>query len=156
FHGETQPGVGARDISQFAVSRLGEDGAVYKAVEYAGPYIERLSVEDRLLFPLMSIDVGAKCGFVNPDEKTLAFAQAASGHPGFEILSNDPGTAYSEVVDIDVSKLEPQVACPPTVANVKPVGEVAGIEIQVAEVGGSTGGRLCDLRALAGRLKNRQ
>jgi 3-isopropylmalate/(R)-2-methylmalate dehydratase large subunit len=151
FYGQTQPGVGPRDISQFTVSRVGEDGAVYKAVEYAGPYIEGLSIEDRLLFPLMSIDMGAKCGFINPDEKTAAFAGAGISH-----LRNDPGTTYQQTIEIDVSKLEPQVACPPSVANVKPVQEVAGLEIQVAEVGGSTGGRLCDLRTLAAVFRNRQ
>ena len=57
-------------------SRVGEDGAVYKAIEYAGPYMKALSVEDRMLFPLMSIDVGGKCGFINPDEKTIAFAKS--------------------------------------------------------------------------------
>jgi homoaconitate hydratase family protein len=151
FHGRTQPGVGPRDISQFTVSRVGEDGAVYRAVEYAGPYIEGLSIEDRLLFPLMSIDMGAKCGFINPDEKTAAFAAADVSH-----LRNDPGTTYEQTIEIDVSQLEPQIACPPSVANVKPVQEVAGLEIQVAEVGGSTGGRLCDLRTLAAAFRNRQ
>ncbi|HEY7390321.1 MAG TPA: aconitase family protein, partial [Bryobacteraceae bacterium] len=56
FHGATQPGVTPRDVSQYLVGRLGEDGAVYKAVEYSGPYIEALEIEDRILFPLMSID----------------------------------------------------------------------------------------------------
>ena len=76
-------GVSPRDMSQYTVSRVGEDGAVYKAVEYAGPYIEGLSVEDRVLFPLMSIDVGAKCGYINPDEKTIAFAKSILGNKGF-------------------------------------------------------------------------
>jgi 3-isopropylmalate/(R)-2-methylmalate dehydratase large subunit len=155
FHGPTQPGVSARDVAQYLVGRLGEDGAVYQAVEYAGPYMEGLPVEDRMLFPLMSIDIGAKCGYVNPDAKTLAFAQSALGRQ-VAIPTNDPGTQYSRVLEIDVSKLEPQVACPPTVGNVKPVREVAGIEIQVAEVGGSTGGRLSDLRTLATAFRDRK
>jgi 3-isopropylmalate/(R)-2-methylmalate dehydratase large subunit len=155
FHGQAQTGVSPRDISQYTVSRVGEDGAVYKAVEYAGPYIEGLSVQDRVLFPLMSIDVGAKCGYINPDEKTIAFAKSMLGEKHFEIFTNDAGTKHHEVIDIDVSKLEPQVACPPTVGNVKPVGEVAGIPVDVAEVGGSTGGRLEDLRELAHFLQSR-
>src|SRR5579871_6205865 len=156
FHGRTQPGVGPRDISQYTVSRVGEDGAVYKAVEYGGPYIEGLSVQDRVLFPLMSIDVGAKCGYVNPDEKTVAYAKAMLPGKSYEVFTNDPGTKHHEVIDIDVSKLEPQVACPPTVGNVKPVGEVAGIQVDVAEVGGSTGGRLEDLRELAKFVKGKR
>jgi homoaconitate hydratase family protein len=156
FHGATRPGVGPRDISQYTVSRLGEDGAVYRAVEYGGPYIEGLSVQDRVLFPLMSIDVGAKCGYVNPDDKTAAYAKAMLPGKSYEIFANDPGTKHHEVIDIDVSKLEPQVACPPTVGNVKPVGEVAGIQIDVAEVGGSTGGRVEDLRELAHFLRGKR
>jgi homoaconitate hydratase family protein len=155
FHGQTQAGVTPRDVAQHLVGRLGEDGAVYKAVEYAGPYIEAMEIEDRILFPLMSIDIGAKCGYVNPDEKTLAFARLRSAAQDFEMQANDPDVTYCETLEIDVNTLEPQVACPPTVGNVKPVGEVAGVKIDVAEIGGSTGGRLCDLRTLAARLKGR-
>jgi len=156
FHGAAQPGVTPRDVAQHLVGRLGEDGAVYKAVEYAGPYIQAMEIQDRILFPLMSIDIGAKCGYVNPDEKTVAFARAHSGVKDFEMPVNDPGVSYCQTLEIDVSKLEPQVACPPTVGNVRPISEVAGIPIDVAEIGGSTGGRLCDLRTLAACLKGRQ
>ncbi|MBZ5579991.1 MAG: 3-isopropylmalate dehydratase large subunit [Acidobacteriia bacterium] len=156
FHGETGPGVGPRDVAQHMVSRIGEDGAVYRAVEYAGPYMEALSIEDRLLFPLMSIDIGAKCGFINPDDKTAAFARSFSPGRAFDLPRNDPGTKYTEVLEIDVSLLEPQIACPPTVGNVKPVGEIARVPVNVAEIGGSTGGRLCDLRQIAAVFRNRQ
>jgi hypothetical protein len=63
---------------------------------------------------------------------------------------------YERIVDIDVSRLEPQVACPPTVGNVKPIGEVEGVAIDIAEIGGSTGGRLVDLRVAADRLRGRR
>src|SRR5580704_15473744 len=109
FHGETGPAVMPRDISQYLVGKIGEDGAVYKAIEYAGPYIQALPVEDRMLFPLMSIDVGGKCGFINPDEKTIAFAKSFSGSTDFEMPVNDTRVAYKEALDIDVSMIEPQV-----------------------------------------------
>ena len=102
-----------------------------------------------MLFPLMSIDVGAKCGFVNPDAKTMAFAKAHSGAQDFDMPVNDPGTTYTRVLDIDVSKLGPQIACPPTVGNVRPIEEAVGIPVNIAEVGGSTGGRIEDIRMLA-------
>ena len=154
--GKTKPGVCARDVTQFVVGHIGEDGAIYKAMEFAGPYIESLPVEDRLLFPLQSIDMGGKCGFVNPDEKTAAYAKAVLGDRAFDFFPNDAGTRYQEVVEIDVSQIEPQVACPPTVGNVKPVGEVAGVPINIAEVGGSTGGRLEDIRQLAACFRTRK
>jgi 3-isopropylmalate/(R)-2-methylmalate dehydratase large subunit len=149
LHGTTGAGISARDVAQYAVGFMGEDSAVYKALEYGGPYIQGLTIEDRMLFPLMSIDLGAKAAFINPDEKTAAFAKSFSSFKDFDLMTNDADVKYERVIDIDVSRLEPQVACPPTVGNVKPVGEVAGVLIDIAEVGGSTGGRLDDLRVLA-------
>ena len=152
LHGLPRDSVTPRDVAQYVVGQLGEDGAVYKAIEYAGPYIEGLSIDDRMLFPLMSIDLGAKASFVNPDEKTAAFARLHSFARHFETPVNDKDVRYERVVEIDVARLEPQVACPPTVGNVKPVREVAGVPVNIAEIGGSTGGRLDDIRVLANRL----
>jgi 3-isopropylmalate/(R)-2-methylmalate dehydratase large subunit len=156
FHGSTQPGVDARDISQYLVGRLGEDGAIYKALEYAGPYIEGLGVNDRTLFPLQAIDVGGKCGFINPDEKTAEYVRGLLGGRSVEFFRNDPNPHYVDVMDIDVGKVGPQVACPPTVGNVRPIEEALGTPINVAEAGGSTGGRLSDIRTLARVFSNRK
>jgi 3-isopropylmalate/(R)-2-methylmalate dehydratase large subunit len=153
IHGTPMSGVAPRDVAQYVVGYLGEDSAIYRAIEYGGPYIQGLSIEDRMLFPLMSIDLGAKASYVNPDDATVAYAKSVSRFPEFEVLSNDAGVKYERVVDIDVSTLEPQVACPPTVGNVKPFGEVAGLTIDIAEIGGSTGGRLADLRVAAACLR---
>jgi 3-isopropylmalate/(R)-2-methylmalate dehydratase large subunit len=155
LHGTTQNGVMSRDIAQYVVGYLGEDSAIYRAIEYGGPYIQSLSIEDRMLFPLMSIDLGAKASFINPDEKTVAYARSMSKFKDFEMLTNDTNVKYERVVDIDVSKLEPQIACPPTVGNVKPIGEVGDVPIDIAEIGGSTGGRLDDLRVAATCLRGR-
>jgi 3-isopropylmalate/(R)-2-methylmalate dehydratase large subunit len=149
-------GVAPRDISQYLVGYLGEDGAIYEALEYAGPYIEKLDVADRALFPLQAIDVGGKCGFVNPDQKTADYLEALLGHGKFELLRNDPEGRYARTIDIDVSRIEPQVACPPTVGNVKPIDAAVGTPINVAEIGGSTGGRLSDIRTLAKHLANKK
>ena len=152
LHGAPREGVSARDVAQYVVGHMGEDSAVYKAIEYGGSYTQSLSIDDRMLFPLMSIDLGAKASFVNPDEKTVAYARAHSSFKDFELLANDADAAYEKTIEIRVDALEPQVACPPTVGNVKPVREVAGVPINIAEVGGSTGGRLEDIRVLAARL----
>ena len=109
-----------------------------------------------MLFPLMSIDLGAKTGFINPDEKVTAYARAHSSFKKFDLFQNDPNVAYESEVEIDVSKIGPQVACPPTIGNVKRVEDVAGIPINIAEVGGSTGGRLEDMRVLGKWLKGRK
>ncbi|TDI34302.1 MAG: hypothetical protein E2P02_30665 [Acidobacteria bacterium] len=102
----------------------------------------------------MAIDVGAKAGFIDPDERSLEFARRVA-RDDFEVVVNDPDVSYESVVEVDVSALEPQVACPPSVQNVKPVGDVAGTPIQLAEIGGSAGGRLTDLRVAAQSLKDR-
>ena len=156
IHGTTLDGVGPRDVAQYAVGYLGEDSAIYRAIEYGGPYIQTLSIEDRMLFPLMSIDLGAKASFINPDDKTISYARSFSKFKDFEVVSNDAKVNYERVIDIDISKLEPQIACPPTVGNVKPVREVAGVPINMAEIGGSTGGRLDDLRVAAACLRGRR
>ncbi len=90
FHGTPMKAVQPRDISQFLVGKLGEDGAIYKALEYAGPYIESLDVNDRALFPLQAIDVGGKCGFVNPDDKTLRHVR--------QLFANKPGVPQFETL----------------------------------------------------------
>ena len=103
----------------------------------------------------MAIDAGAKAGFIDPDERSLEFARRVA-RGDFEIVRNDPDAPYESVVEVDVSALEPQVACPPSVGNVKPVGDVAGTPVQLAEIGGSAGGRLTDLRVAAEALKDRR
>src|SRR5262245_48144721 len=108
LHGTTADAVSARDVAQYVVGYLGEDSAIYQAIEYAGPYIQSLAIEDRMLFPLMSIDLGAKASFINPDDKTVTYARSFSKFKNFEVMSNDPKVNYERVVDIDISKLEPQ------------------------------------------------
>src|SRR5205823_9089030 len=94
--------------------------------------------------------------FINPDEKTAAYARSFSKFKDFQIVTNDSDVKYEKLIDIDVSNLEPQIACPPTVGNVKPVSEAAGLSIHIAEIGGSTGGRLDDLRIAAACLRGQR
>lgn len=153
--GEFAPGVGPRDMSQFLIGDIGEGGATYKALEFTGEVIQRLDTSDRLLFPLMTIDVGAKAGFIDPDQKTVDYLNQWVDEP-FELFNNDPDVTYEKVLDYDVSRLEPQVACPPTVGNVKPIGQVVGTRIDIAEVGGHGGGRIDDIRLLARVMRGRK
>lgn len=155
LRGRLRGPVSPRDVAQHLVGSLGEEAAVYKLVEYGGPFIDELPVEERLLFPLMTIDLGAKAGYIDPDDETAEYARRWSRTKDFVVVRNDPDVAYENVLELDVSGIEPQVACPPTVGNVRPVGEVEGQPIDVAEVGGSTGGRGIDLRTLARYLAGR-
>ena len=152
--GRHKPGVTPRDAALWLTATIGEGGAIYKALEFAGPYIEGSNFWDRWLFPMIVVDLGAKCGYIEPDEKTLTFVHGVTDKP-FETVRGDPDRKFEAVWEWDVSALEPQVACPPTVGNVKPVGAVAGAPIQWAELGGHGGGRLEDFRLAAQILKGR-
>jgi 3-isopropylmalate/(R)-2-methylmalate dehydratase large subunit len=153
--GSHKPGVTPRDVAQWLIGEIGEGGAIYKSLEFTGPYIRELDVWDRWLFPLIVVDVGAKCGYIEPDEKTVAFVRGVTTHP-FDVVSGDPDRQYEAVWEWEFSNLEPQVACPPTVGNVKPVVDVVGAPIQWAELGGHGGGRLEDIRMASQVLRDRK
>jgi len=153
--GTHKPGVTPRDAALWLTGTIGEGGAIYKALEFTGPYVERLDFWDRWLFPLIVVDLGAKCGYIEPDEKTLAFVRSVTDKP-FDVVKGDPERAFEAVWEWDLSDLEPQVACPPTVGNVKPITEAAGAPIQWAELGGHGGGRIEDFRLAARILKGRR
>jgi 3-isopropylmalate/(R)-2-methylmalate dehydratase large subunit len=146
LEGETAPGASPRDVALWLVSQIGEGGLVYAALEFGGPYVKALPFWDRWLFPLLTVDVGAKCGYVEPDEVTEAYARTLGVDGSSE--RGDPGEA-AQVLSYDVTGLGPQVACPPTVGNVKPVEALAGTPVQWTELGGHGGGRLEDFRLAA-------
>jgi 3-isopropylmalate/(R)-2-methylmalate dehydratase large subunit len=152
--GNHKPGVTPRDAALWLTGQIGEGGAIYKALEFSGPYIEQLDFWDRWLFPLIVVDLGAKCGYIEPDEKTLAFVRSVTDR-SFEVFRGDPDRRFEAVWEWDFSDLEPQVTCPPTVGNVKTVSEVVGSPVQWAELGGHGGGRLEDFRLAAQILKGR-
>ncbi|HEV7979216.1 3-isopropylmalate dehydratase large subunit [Amycolatopsis sp.] len=153
--GTPEPGVSPRDIALWLVGQIGEGELNYRAVEFAGSYVRGLSFWDRWLFPLLCVDLGAKCSFVEPDEVTEAFVRTLPG-ADTDLLVHGDGEEAATVLRFDVGEASVQVACPPTVGNVKPVGEVAGTPVQWAELGGHGGGRLEDFRAAASILDGRR
>lgn len=152
--GETGSGVTARDVAQWLTAEIGEGGAIYQALEFAGPFVEGLEVMDRWLLPLIAVDVGAKSAHVEPDDRTVAFVRKLTDEP-FEAVRGD-GDGISETRRWDVSGLGPMVTCPPTVGNVHPVERVAGAPVQWAELGGHGGGRIEDIRLAARVLRGRR
>ena len=155
--GKLKQGTTARDVALWLTSQIGEGGAVYKALEFGGPFVDELSLFDRWLLPLITVDVGAKCGYIEPDEKVFEFASALNvmGHWQGLNITQQSKRKPEAVWEYDVSQLEPQIACPPTVGNVKSVGDVAGKSIQWAEVGGHGGGRIEDIRMVAQVLRGK-
>ena len=155
-HLEGRNGFGTtpRDVALWLTGEIGEGGAVYKALHFTGPYIQDLEMWDRWLFPLITIDVGGKCGFIEPDEKTTAFVEEMT-REHYELVRSDSSLDYASRLSFDISELTPQVAASPTLGNVKPVESFAGAPIQWAELGGHGGGRIEDIRQAARILEGR-
>ncbi|HVV18021.1 MAG TPA: aconitase family protein [Pseudonocardiaceae bacterium] len=152
--GTPPPGTTPRDVALWLVGEIGEGALNYAAVEFAGPYVRGLDFWDRWLFPLLCVDLGAKCGYVEPDAVTEAFVRSLPG--GLTGPMPDGGGDPARVLRFDVTDLAPQVARPPTVGNVVPVAEAAGRSVQWAELGGHGGGRLADFQAAAAVLAGRR
>lgn len=153
--GIAKRGVSARDVAQHVLGIIGADGALWHAVEYAGSYIRRLSIQQRMIFSLLTTEMGGTYGVIEPDEVALKFMEGRSRQP-FEPVYNDPGVEYVKTLEIDVSELEPQVAVPPQPSFTKPLKEVEQTEIQQAYVGGCTGGGIEDMRMAAEVLRGRK
>jgi len=147
--------VGGKDLILELIGRIGVSGALYKALEFAGPVVEQLSVEQRMTMSNMAIEAGGKVGLFPVDAKTLAYAKAA-GRTGDTELFPDEGAHYEREVVIDCSKLTPRVACPHLPDNVKPVEECGGIRIDQSIIGSCTNGRIEDMREAAKVLKGRK
>jgi 3-isopropylmalate/(R)-2-methylmalate dehydratase large subunit len=144
------PWVGGKDYILAAIGRIGVSGALYCAMEFTGEAVEALSMPGRFTMCNMAIEAGGKAGIVAADDKTAGFFEGRARRPG-RVFESDPDAEYREVVEIDVTDLEPQVACPHLPSNAKPVGEVADVRIDQAFIGSCTNGRYEDL-ALAGEV----
>jgi 3-isopropylmalate/(R)-2-methylmalate dehydratase large subunit len=155
FNGCLRPWVGGKDLILYTIGRIGVDGARYKAMEFAGPVIEALPMSDRFTVSNMAVEAGAKAGIIAPDDITEAYVRDRAKRE-YRIYHSDPDAVYEAVFEWDVSGLEPQVACPHSPQNVRPVGEVTNIPIDQAVIGSCTNGRLEDLRIAAQVLKGRK
>jgi homoaconitate hydratase family protein len=155
FRGTPPPGVSAKDIMLYAIGRIGVEGANYMAVEFAGEAVEQMSVSSRMVLANMAAEMGAKTGYVEPDEITLEYVRPRARRE-FEVVKSDPDATYVRVHELDVSALEPLVACPHAVDNVKPVSEVAGTRIHQVFFGSCTNARLEDFEVVARILKGRR
>ena len=153
--GRFRAGVFAKDLSLKLIGDHGAEMANYKAVEFAGPAAGDFSVGSRLTLANMSAEMGAKNGYFAPDDKALKWLEGRARGP-FVAVASDPDARYESVLACDLGALEPQVACPHTVDNVKPVTAVAGKTVHQVLIGTCTNGRLEDLEAAAAILKGRK
>lgn len=146
--GRLNKGISSKDLILEIVRIIGTDGATYKALEFAGEAIRMMSQSSRMTMSNMAVEMGAKTGFIEADEKTAEFL----GRDGYHFRSD----AIKDAINLDASSLEPKVACPSSVSNVKSVTDVEGQHVDQAFLGSCTNGRYEDLLEAAKVLKGRK
>ncbi|MFR3249650.1 MAG: 3-isopropylmalate dehydratase large subunit [Eisenbergiella sp.] len=153
--GSLKPWVSGKDVILHIIGMIGVDGALYQSMEFAGEGVASLSMDDRFTICNMAIEAGAKNGIFPVDEKTMAYIRGRVGRE-VTVFEADEDAVYDREIEIDLSALEPTVACPHLPENTKTIAELGHIEIQQAVIGSCTNGRIEDMRAAAAVLKGRK
>lgn len=157
INGELPDGVTAKDLMLKLIGDLTADGATYCSVEFHGDYVRALSVSQRMTLCNLAMELGAKNAFVPPDERTRAYLEEVGASAGdYEVLLPDEGAHYQRVVSVECPELSPQVSCPHTVDNVRPIEEVAGTRLDQVFIGSCANAKYDDLVEAAGILRGRQ
>ncbi|MFH1671978.1 MAG: 3-isopropylmalate dehydratase large subunit [Pseudomonadota bacterium] len=155
YKGELNPWVGGKDLILYTIGDIEVDGALYKAMEFTGPVIQNLNMSDRFTMANMATEAGAKNGIFEPDEITKEYISNRAVRD-YTFVKSDEDAVYSEIIEYDVSNIEPQVAFPYLPENTKGISEVGEITIDQAVIGSCTNGRLEDLRIAATVLKGKR
>ena len=146
-----------KDLVLNVIGKLGVDGAIYKSTEFTGPTMKAMSIAGRMTVCNMAVEMGAKNGIIEPDKTTQEFLQdRVKTLPDFAALKSDKDAQYESALEFDVSKMEPQIACPSSVDNVKPISEIGDVIVDQAFIGSCTNGRLEDLRLAAKIMKGKK
>lgn len=154
INGKLPVGVYSKDIILRIVKDVTANGANYKALEFCGDAVKRLSLAARFTMANMSVEMGAKCGIFEADEKVLKWAKSGCARKRPSPVAADEGATYADIKEYDVANLVPQVSLPHEVDNAEPIENVAGERIDQAFIGTCTNGRLEDLEVAAKILKN--
>ncbi|MDY6877059.1 MAG: 3-isopropylmalate dehydratase large subunit [Chloroflexota bacterium] len=165
YRGQLQPWVGGKDLILYTIGQIGVSGALYQAIEFAGPVVMEnpgfsektrfLSMADRFTMANMAIEAGGKAGLFAVDDTTRAYVDGRALRP-YQVYQADGDAVYAQVIEIDVSQIEPQVAFPHLPENARPVSQAGDVRIDQAVIGSCTNGRLEDLRIAAELLCGRQ
>jgi len=155
IEGQLRPGVTGKDVILHIIGMIGVDGALYKAMEFAGSAIRSLSMDGRFTMANMAIEAGGKAGIIEVDDVTRAYLEGRAERPWTEYHS-DPDAVYEAVYEIDAADIEPTVAFPHLPSNVRPVAQARGIAIDQAVIGSCTNGRFSDMVQAAEVLRGRK
>jgi 3-isopropylmalate/(R)-2-methylmalate dehydratase large subunit len=148
--------IGPKDLILHLIGTITAQGANFKVLEFHGPTIRKMTTSGRLVLCNMAVEAGATAGIVPADEETKRYLRHEAGvRDEVEGLVPDKDAAYEKVIELNISALEPQIACPHTVDNVKPIAEVAGRKVNQVVIGSCTNGRLDDLEIAAKIIKDK-
>jgi 3-isopropylmalate/(R)-2-methylmalate dehydratase large subunit len=149
--------VGPKDLILHIIGKLTAEGANFKVIEFHGPTIKKMSTSGRLAICNMSVEAGATSGIVPVDDETVRYLREEAGMKGkIHLVVPDNDAVFERIIDIDVSNLEPQIACPHSVDNVKSIKEVKGKKVHQIVIGSCTNGRLDDLEIAAKIIKGKK
>ena len=155
YHGKLQPWVGGKDLILYTIGQIGVSGALYKAIEFTGPVMNDLSMPGRFTMANMAIEAGGKAGLFGVDDLTLAYVRGRAKRP-WRVYQADDDAVYGQIIEIDVDRIEPQVAFPHLPENVRPVSEAVDVRVDQVVIGSCTNGRLEDLRIASELLNGKQ
>ncbi len=156
LHGKPKnPWVSGKDYILAIIGKIGVDGAQYKTIELTGQAIEDLSVDGRLTMTNMAVEAGAKNGIIAADDKTIQYTKARAQRP-WQVYRSDPDARYENIIELDVTHLQPQIAFPHLPSNTKAVQEAGDVKIDQAVIGSCTNGRWEDMVMAARILKGRK
>jgi 3-isopropylmalate/(R)-2-methylmalate dehydratase large subunit len=149
--------VGPKDLILHLIGKMSAQGANFRVIEFHGETIRNMSTSGRLVICNMSVEAGATSGIVPADAETRRYLKEEAGvRDAIELIVPDTDALYERMINIDVSNLEPQIACPHTVDNVKPIDRVRGVKIQQVVIGSCTNGRFDDLEIASKILKGKK
>ncbi len=148
--------VTSKDLMLYLIGLIGADGATYKALEFCGETIEKMSMSQRFTLANMAVEAGAKAGLFETDEKTKEFLKSRGRADKFKEIKADKDAQYEKIIKIDASSIPQMVACPHSVDNVKPAQELKNVKVDQVFIGTCTNGRIEDLRIAANVLKGKK
>lgn len=155
FNGKLPRWSSGKDLILYVIGDIGVDGALYKVMEFTGPAISALPMDDRFTICNMAIEAGAKTGIIAPDEVTENYVRGRAKRSYTAYHTNGRPEVTAERI-YDASKISPQVALPDLPSNTRPVEEVSDVKVDQVVIGSCTNGRMADLRTAAQILKGRQ
>ena len=157
LEGQAPKGVYPKDVILSVVGKIKADGAIYKAIDFTGSYVESLNVAGRMVLCNMAVEMGAKTAYMQPNKDVLEYVSKRAVRP-YEVMYSDPDFQYAESYVFDVSELEPQLACPHSVDNVDSLSHIlkkGEVLLNQGYIGSCTGGREEDIAIAAEILRGK-